>query len=153
MSEKLRVGILGATGMVGQRFISLLENHPWFEVVTVAASPRSAGKTYEEAVGGRWKMDTPMPEGVKNLVVMNVNEVEKVAATVDFVFSAVDMSKEEIKKIEEEYAKTDTGCFQQQCSQMDTGCTDGSAGNQSGTLRCNRIPEETSWNNTRIYRC
>ena len=98
MSEKLRVGILGATGMVGQRFISLLENHPWFEVVTVAASPRSAGKTYEEAVGGRWKMDTPMPEGVKNLVVMNVNEVEKVAATVDFVFSAVDMSKEEIKK-------------------------------------------------------
>lgn len=62
MSEKLKVGILGATGMVGQRFISLLENHPWFEVVTVAASPRSAGKTYEEAVGGRWKMDTPMPE-------------------------------------------------------------------------------------------
>ena len=98
MEKKLRVGILGATGMVGQRFISLLENHPWFEVVTVAASPRSAGKTYEEAVGGRWKMDTPMPEGVKNLVVMNVNEVEKVAATVDFVFSAVDMSKEEIKK-------------------------------------------------------
>ena len=77
MSEKLRVGILGATGMVGQRFISLLENHPWFEVVTLAASPRSAGKTYEEAVGGRWKMDTPMPEAVKNLVVMNVNEVEK----------------------------------------------------------------------------
>ena len=108
MEQKLKVGILGATGMVGQRFISLLENHPWFEVVTVAASPRSAGKTYEEAVGGRWKMDTPMPEGVKNLVVMNVNEVEKVAATVDFVFSAVDMSKEEIKKIEEEYAKTET---------------------------------------------
>ena len=108
MEQKLRVGILGATGMVGQRFISLLENHPWFEVVTLAASPRSAGKTYEEAVGGRWKMDTPMPEGVKNLVVMNVNEVEKVAATVDFVFSAVDMSKEEIKKIEEEYAKTET---------------------------------------------
>ena len=70
MSEKLRVGILGATGMVGQRFISLLENHPWFEVVTVAASPRSAGKTYEDAVGGRWKMDTPMPEAVKKLVVM-----------------------------------------------------------------------------------
>ena len=65
MSEKLRVGILGATGMVGQRFISLLENHPWFEVTTLAASPRSAGKTYEEAVGGRWKMDTPMPEAVK----------------------------------------------------------------------------------------
>jgi aspartate-semialdehyde dehydrogenase len=108
MEKKLRVGILGATGMVGQRFISLLENHPWFEVVTVAASPRSAGKTYEEAVGGRWKMDTPMPEAVKKLVVMNVNEVEKVASTVDFVFSAVDMSKEEIRRIEEEYAKTET---------------------------------------------
>ena len=108
MSDKLKVGILGATGMVGQRFISLLENHPWFEVVTVAASPRSAGKTYEEAVGDRWKMDTPMPEAVKKLVVYNVNEVEKVAATVDFVFSAVDMTKEEIKAIEEAYAKTET---------------------------------------------
>ena len=108
MSEKLRVGLLGGTGMVGQRFISLLENHPWFEVVTIAASARSAGKTYEEAVGGRWKMATPMPEAVKKIVVMNVNEVEKVAAGVDFVFSAVDMSKEEIKAIEEEYAKTET---------------------------------------------
>ena len=108
MDKKLRVGILGATGMVGQRFISILENHPWFEVVTVAASPRSAGKTYEEAVGGRWKMDTPMPEAVKKLVVANVNEVEKVASEVDFVFSAVDMSKDEIKAIEEAYAKTET---------------------------------------------
>ena len=106
--NKLRVGILGATGMVGQRFIALLENHPWFEVVTVAASPRSAGKTYEEAVGDRWKMTTPMPEAVKKLIVMNVNEVEKVAAEVDFVFSAVDMTKEEIKAIEDEYAKTET---------------------------------------------
>ena len=108
MEKKLRVGILGATGMVGQRFIALLENHPWYEVVTVAASPRSAGKTYEEAVGGRWKMSTPMPEGVKNLIVANVNEVEKVAASVDFVFSAVDMTKEEIKAIEDAYAKTET---------------------------------------------
>lgn len=108
MSQKLKVGILGATGMVGQRFISLLEDHPWFEVVTVAASPRSAGKTYEEAVGGRWKMATPMPEAVKKLVVMDVNEVEQVATTVDFVFSAVDMTKEEIKAIEEKYAKTET---------------------------------------------
>ena len=108
MSEKLRVGILGGTGMVGQRFISLLENHPWFEVVTIAASERSAGKTYGEAVGGRWKMDTPMPEAVKNIVVMNVNEVEKVAAGVDFVFSAVDMTKDEIRAIEEAYAKTET---------------------------------------------
>ena len=108
MEKKLRVGILGATGMVGQRFISLLENHPWYEVVAVAASPRSAGKTYEEAVGGRWKMTTPMPEGVKKLMVMNVNDVEKVAAEVDFVFSAVDMTKEEIRAIEDAYAKTET---------------------------------------------
>lgn len=108
MSDKLKVGILGGTGMVGQRFIALLENHPWFEVVTIAASPRSAGKTYEEAVGGRWKMDTPMPEAVKNIVVLNVNEVEKVASTVDFVFSAVDMTKEEIRAIEDAYAKTET---------------------------------------------
>ena len=108
MSEKIRVGILGGTGMVGQRFISLLENHPWFEVTTIAASPRSAGKTYEDAVGDRWKMTTPMPEAVKKLIVMNVNEVEKVAAQVDFVFSAVDMSKDEIKAIEEAYARTET---------------------------------------------
>ena len=108
MEKKLKVGILGATGMVGQRFISLLENHPWYEVVTVAASPRSAGKTYEEAVGGRWKMTTPMPEGVKNLIVKNVNDVNEVAATVDFVFSAVDMTKDEIRAIEEAYAKAET---------------------------------------------
>ena len=108
MSEKLKVGILGGTGMVGQRFIALLEHHPWFEVTTIAASPRSAGKTYEEAVGGRWKMDTPMPEAVKKIIVKNVNEVSEVASAVDFVFSAVDMTKEEIKKIEEEYAKTET---------------------------------------------
>ena len=108
MEKKLKVGVLGATGMVGQRFISLLENHPWYEVVTVAASPRSAGKTYEEAVGGRWKMTAPMPEAVKKLVVMNVNEVAAVAAGVDFVFSAVDMTKDEIKAIEEAYAKAET---------------------------------------------
>ena len=108
MDRKYKVGILGATGMVGQRFISLLEDHPWFTVTAVAASPRSAGKTYAEAVGDRWKMTTPMPEKVKNLVVMNVNEVEKVAADVDFVFSAVDMTKDEIKAIEEAYARTET---------------------------------------------
>jgi aspartate-semialdehyde dehydrogenase len=107
MSEKLRVGILGATGMVGQRFISLLENHPWFEVVLVAASPRSAGKKYIDAVGERWKMTTPMPEGVKELVVKDVNEVEAISKEVDFVFSAVDMTKDEIRAIEEKYAKAE----------------------------------------------
>jgi len=108
MDRKLKVGILGATGMVGQRFITLLAEHPWFEITHLAASARSAGKTYEEAVGGRWKMDTPMPEKVKDLVVMDVSEVEKVSSGVDFVFSAVDMTKEEIRAIEEEYAKTET---------------------------------------------
>ena len=108
MDKKLKVGILGGTGMVGQRFISLLENHPWFEVVAIAASPRSAGKKYEDAIGGRWKMTTPMPEAVKNIIVEDVSNVEEVASKVDFVFSAVDMSKDEIKKIEEEYAKTET---------------------------------------------
>ena len=106
--SKLRVGILGATGMVGQRFISLLENHPWFEVTTVAASPRSAGKTYEEAVGDRWKMSTPMPEAVKKLVVLNVDEIEAVSSQVDFVFSAYEGTKEQIQAAEEAYAKTET---------------------------------------------
>ena len=99
MEQKLKVGILGATGMVGQRFIALLEDHPWFEVTAVAASERSAGKTYEEAVGGRWKMTTPMPEAVKHLVIKNVNEVEQVASGVDFVFSAVDMSKKKFVQL------------------------------------------------------
>ena len=106
MSEKLRVGILGATGMVGQRFISLLENHPWFEVTTLAASPRSAGKTYEEAVGGRWKMDTPMPEAVKSMIVKNVNEGDSCFSCRLRWYLVADMSKDEIKKItEEDYAK------------------------------------------------
>ena len=128
MSEKIKVGILGATGMVGQRFVTLLENHPWFELVTLAASAHSAGKTYEEAIGGRWKMETPMPEFVKNMVVKNVADVEDVVKDVDFVFSAVNMPKAEmdvvkdvdfvfsavnmpkaeIRAIEEEYAKTET---------------------------------------------
>jgi len=105
--EKLKVGILGGTGMVGQRFISLLADHPWFEVMTIAASPRSAGKTYEEAVGGRWKMDSPMPEAVKSLVVKDVSSVSEVSKDLDFVFSAVDMSKDEIRAIEEEYARAE----------------------------------------------
>ena len=107
MEQKLRVGILGGTGMVGQRFISLLENHPWFEVVAIAASPRSAGKRYEDAVK-LWKMDTPMPEAVKDIIVQDVSDVQGVSSQVDFVFSAVDMSKDEIKAIEEAYAKAET---------------------------------------------
>ncbi len=106
--EKFKVGILGGTGMVGQRFISLLEGHPWYEVTAIAASPRSAGKTYEEAVARRWKLDAPLPERVKSIVVKDVNDVEAMAGEVDFVFSAVDMTKEEIRAIEDAYAKAET---------------------------------------------
>ena len=106
--EKLRCGILGATGMVGQRFISLLNDHPWFTVTTVAASGRSAGKTYAQAVEGRWKMDGDVPSNVKDLVINDITEIDAVTKDVDFVFSAVNMSKDEIKKIEEDYAKTET---------------------------------------------
>ena len=108
MEKKLKVGILGATGMVGQRFAILLENHPWYEVTTLAASANSAGKTYEEACGSRWKMTVPMPEKLKNIVVKDVSNVADVSSEVDFVFSAVNMTKEEIKAIEEEYAKAET---------------------------------------------
>ncbi|SFA69679.1 aspartate-semialdehyde dehydrogenase [Acetitomaculum ruminis DSM 5522] len=108
MSEKLKVGILGATGMVGQRFVTLMENHPWFEISVLAASARSAGKTYKEAVGNRWKMTTPIPKEVENMVVKKVEEVEEISSQVDFVFSAVDMSKDEIRAIEERYAKAET---------------------------------------------
>lgn len=101
-----RVGIIGATGMVGQRFTLLLQNHPWFKVVCVAASGRSAGKSYLEAVGGRWAFKgTPIPEAIGKLTVMDASHVEEVAAQVDFVFCAVDMKKEEIRALEERYAK------------------------------------------------
>ncbi len=104
--KEFHVAVVGATGMVGQRFISLLENHPWFHVTHLAASSRSAGKTYEEAVGSRWVMKTPIPENIKKMVVMDAeNDVEKIAKAVDFVFCAVDMKKDEIKTLEERYAK------------------------------------------------
>ena len=104
--DKYKVGIVGATGMVGQRFVSLVAKHPWFEVAVLAASERSAGKTYEEAVGSRWAMPDPMPEAVKKVIVADaVADKEKIAASVDFIFSAVDMKKDEIKALEEDYAK------------------------------------------------
>ena len=103
--QKLKVGILGGTGMVGQRFVSLLESHPWFEVACVAASPRSAGISYKEAVKGRWAMKTAIPENVSRLIVKKVEEdIDYVAAEADFVFSALDMDKEQIRRIEEMYA-------------------------------------------------
>lgn len=106
--RKFKVGIIGATGMVGQRFAILLENHPWFHVTTLAASSRSAGKTYAEAVGKRWAMPKPMPESMKDLVVLDATaDIDKIASAVDFVFCAVDMPKDEIKKLEEAYAKAE----------------------------------------------
>lgn len=106
--RKYKVGIIGATGMVGQRFATLLENHPWFEVHALAASSRSAGKTYAEAVGNRWAMTTPMPESMASMVVMDATaDVEKITSLVDFVFCAVDMKKEEIRALEETYAKAE----------------------------------------------
>ena len=102
-----KVGIIGCTGMVGQRFATLLENHPWFTVTALAASPRSAGKTYKEALGGRWVMKTPLPASMADMIVMDASDVEAVASKVDFVFCAVDMKKDEIRALEEAYAKAE----------------------------------------------
>ena len=107
MEKQYKVGIVGATGMVGQRFVTLLENHPWFKLTVLAASGRSAGKTYEEAVGPRWAMTSPMPESVKKMVVLDASKVEEVASQVDFIFCAVNMPKDEIKALEEAYAKAE----------------------------------------------
>ena len=104
--REYRVGVIGCTGMVGQRFVTLLEDHPWFRLTAVAASARSAGKTYEEAAAGRWAMEAPVPEGAKGLVVLDAEaDAEKLAGQVDFVFCAVDMKKEDIRALEDRYAK------------------------------------------------
>lgn len=108
MGEKLKVAVIGATGMVGQRFVMILSDHPWFELTVLAASKHSAGKTYEEAVKGRWKMDQPIPEKAKSMVIMDAEDVDAVSDKVDFVFSAVHMDKAEIQKLEMDYAKHET---------------------------------------------
>jgi len=106
--KNYKVGIIGATGMVGQRFAVLLENHPWFDVATVAASPRSAGLKYKEAVNGRWSMTSPVPANIADLTVLDATkDIKKIADSVDFVFCAVDMKKDEIKALEEAYAKAE----------------------------------------------
>ena len=108
MERKWRVAVVGATGMVGQRFVSLLADHPWFEIAVVAASARSAGKTYEEAVSDRWAFDWPIPQNVRPLVVRDASNVAAVTGEVDFVFCAVDMKKDEIRALEDAYAKSET---------------------------------------------
>ena len=108
MKDNYKVGIIGATGMVGQRFITLLNDHPWYTIEVLAASPRSAGKAYKDAVGAKWAMDEEIPASVADMVVMDAtNDVEKIAEKVDFVFCAVDMKKDEIKALEERYAKAE----------------------------------------------
>ena len=107
MENKKRVGIIGATGMVGQRFIMLLQDHPYFEITALAASARSAGRTYKEAVGNRWKMQGEMPAAVADMQVLDAANIDEVKALVDFVFCAVDMKKEEIRALEEAYAKAE----------------------------------------------
>ncbi|HEY6105277.1 MAG TPA: aspartate-semialdehyde dehydrogenase [Anaeromyxobacteraceae bacterium] len=106
--KKLKVGVLGATGMVGQRFVALLEDHPWYEVALVAASANSAGRKYQDAVKGRWALKTAIPPATAGLVVQNASDVETIAGQVDFVFCAVDMSREETAKLEEDYARRET---------------------------------------------
>jgi aspartate-semialdehyde dehydrogenase len=108
MKTKLKVGVVGATGMVGRRFVSLLADHPWFEVVSVSASARSAGKSYAEAVKGRWAMTTAVPKGIGALTVQNASEVEQISERVDFIFCAVDMPKDQIRELEERYARAET---------------------------------------------
>jgi aspartate-semialdehyde dehydrogenase len=108
MATKLRVGVLGATGMVGQRFVSLLADHPWFEVAAVAASPASAGKSYADAVAGRWTLAASAPARAAKLTVINATEISRIAEQVDFVFCAVDMTKEATAKLEEDYARAET---------------------------------------------
>ena len=105
--EKCKVGVIGATGMVGQRFLTLLENHPYFEVTALVASPRNAGKTYEQALDGRWKMTTPLPEKYKNMTIISSEDIETVKSLVSFVFCAVNMKKDEVKALEEAYAKAE----------------------------------------------
>ena len=107
MANKLKVGVLGATGMVGQRFVSLLDGHPWFEVTAVAASAASAGKSYGDAVAGRWTRPTPVPAATNKLTVGNASDVASIAGQVDFVFCAVDMDKAATAKLEEDYARAE----------------------------------------------
>ena len=134
--KKYAVGVVGATGMVGQRFVTLLERHPWFQLTVVAASARSAGKPYEEAVGHRWAMPTPIPEEAKSLVVMDAQaDKEKIANAVDFIFCAVDMKKEEIRALEEAYAKLECPVVSNNSAHRWTPrCSDGDSRGKPGTF-------------------
>ena len=149
--KKYTVGVVGATGMVGQRFVTLLENHPWFQLTVVAASARSAGKSYEEAVGPRWAMTTPIPEEAKSLVVLDaLADRETIASSVDFIFCAVDMKKEEIRALEESYVGM-PGYFQQQCPPLDPRCPHGHSRGQSRASPGNPGPKIPAGNPARFH--
>ena len=147
--KQWKVGIIGATGMVGQRFATLLDGHPWFQVVALAASPRSAGKTYEAAVGSRWAMTTPMPETMKDMVMLDAQaDIEKIAGMVDFVFCAVDMKKDEIRALEEAYAKAECPVVSN-----NSACSDGHSGSKPGTSGHHCQPEKAARHKEGLYCC
>ena len=138
--EKFRVGIIGATGMVGQRFILLTANHPWFTPVVLAASAHSAGKTYAQAIGDKWHMAEPIPESVKSMVVMDAEaDAEEIAKQVDFVFCAVNMKKDEIKALEETYAK------------LECPVVSNNSGDQCGSYPHHRCSAQAAWDEARLY--
>ena len=146
MERKWRVAVVGATGMVGQRFVSLLADHPWFEIAVVAASARSAGKTYEEAVSDRWAFDWPIPQNVRPLVVRDASDVAAVTGEVDFVFCAVDMKKDENPRAggrlcQERNARR----FQQFRSPRYAGCADDRAGTEPAARRCDANISVGGW--------
>lgn len=145
--EKFKVGVIGGTGMVGQRFVTLMQGHPWFQLTVIAASPRSAGKRYEEAVAGRWAMDVPIPDEAKDMILMSAqDDVEQIASMVDFVFSAVDMKKEEIKCIGRGLCQTRVSCGVQQFRPpLDAGCSHGHSGSQSRAYQGDCRPAQTPW--------
>ena len=146
MEKKYRVGIVGGTGMVGQRFATLLEHHPWFTVTAIAASGRSAGKTYGQAVEGRWMMERPVPQNMKDLVVKDAQDVEAMKREVDFVFCAVDMKKEEIRQLEEAYAKAEVPVVSNNSAHRGTPC-------RCPTSSTIRSTTTTSWTARSLRSC
>ena len=152
--KQYKVGIVGATGMVGQRFTLLLENHPWFDVVALAASGRNKGKTYAEACEGRWKMTVPMPGKYKDMVMYDATaDAEEIASKVDFIFCAVDMKKDEIRALEEKYAKLECPVVLQQLrSPRYPGRSDDHPGDQRGPCRDHSGTAQAPGHQARLYR-
>ena len=152
--KQYQVGVIGGTGMVGQRFITLLENHPWFHLKAIAASAKSAGKTYEEAVAGRWALDIPCPESAKSLIVLDAEaDAERLAEAVDFCFCAVDMKKEDIRALEERYAKLECPIVSNNSAHRWTEDVPMVVPeNQRRPHRHHRRPAQASWHPAGLYR-